>query len=72
MKFIPLVLVVMLGMGYQDDDYRREGDGERRKKLNKMEGKPAPEWVAESWIQNKSTLKELKGKVVLIKFWGVW
>ena len=27
---------------------------------------------AESWIQGKSTLKALKGKVVLIKFWGVW
>ena len=52
--------------------YSREGGGDRRKALNAMEGKKAPNWQVEQWIQGKTTLKELKGKVVLLDFWGVW
>ena len=52
--------------------YSREGDGERRKALDAMEGKKAPSWQVEQWVQGKTTLKELKGKVVLLDFWGVW
>ena len=56
----------------QGDGFQREGDGERREALDKMEGQAAPAWEAESWVQGETTLKDLKGKVILLDFWGVW
>jgi len=36
-------------------------------------GKPAPELQVAEWVKGKSvTLAELKGKVVLLDFWGIW
>jgi len=37
------------------------------------EGKPAPELSVGGWKNSKELkLADLKGKVVLIDFWGVW
>ncbi len=41
------------------------------KKIKDMQGKPAPEILAEHWI-NGDKLEELKGKVVLLDFFSVW
>ncbi len=67
-----LMLAALLMAAPQDADFKREGDGERRKKLDALEGKPAPAWDFEEWVQGETKLKDLKGKVVLIDFWGVW
>jgi hypothetical protein len=57
----------------QGGDFAREGDGDRRKALDAMEGKPAPEIEAEAWLSGEATtLRKLEGKVVLLDFWGTW
>ena len=52
------------------DDFKREQD------LSAKEGKPAPALDATSWLNtpdNKALdLESLKGKVVVIDFWGTW
>jgi beta-lactamase regulating signal transducer with metallopeptidase domain/thiol-disulfide isomerase/thioredoxin len=53
----------------------RRGDRETRKRLDPLEGHPAPALAVDNWSDSqgrKLTLNELKGKVVLIDFWGVW
>ena len=67
-----MILLSLISLGLLQDDFKREGKGERRAALDKMEGKPAPEWQIEEWISGETTLKDLRGKVVLIDFWGVW
>jgi thiol-disulfide isomerase/thioredoxin len=52
---------------------RLEGDAGRREKLAAIQGKPAPELQVERWAAGKPLkLSELKGKVVLLDFWGKW
>ncbi len=59
--------------GGSDRDFAREGDGERRKALDALEGKPASEIEVESWVAGEATtLRKLAGKVVLLDFWGTW
>ena len=72
MKIFALLIVATISLGIPQDDFKREGKGERRAALDKMEGKPAPEWQIEEWISGETTLKDLRGKVVLIDFWGTW
>ena len=72
MRTAILLTLFSLSFTFQDDKFQREGKPERRKKLDALEGKAAPEWEIETWINGKTTLKELKGKVVLLDFWGVW
>jgi len=53
----------------------RRGEVEDRKRLDPLEGHPAPTLVVNDLQGSqgrKRTLQELKGKVVLIDFWGVW
>lgn len=39
----------------------------------RVSGKPAPELQVAEWVRGKPvTLAELKGKVVLLDFWGLW
>ena len=36
-------------------------------------GKPAPEWTVQAWTDGKSrSLSELRGKVIVLEFWGIW
>ena len=72
MKILGLLALATLWLGIPQDDFKREGKGERRAALDKMEGQPAPEWQIEEWISGETTLKDLRGKVVLIDFWGTW
>lgn len=56
-----------------DANFKREGDAKRRARLDPMEWKPAPPIQVERWIQGPATtLEALRGKVVLIDFWGNW
>jgi hypothetical protein len=68
-----VVFLGLLGAALlQDGEIKREGKGARREKLDAMEGKAAPAWEFEEWVQGETDLEKLKGKVVLIDFWGVW
>jgi thiol-disulfide isomerase/thioredoxin len=50
-----------------------EGEGERRAALDAMQGLPAPALHVENWMNTDArSLEDLKGKVVLLDFWGVW
>ncbi|NNE93477.1 MAG: hypothetical protein HKN23_17665 [Verrucomicrobiales bacterium] len=68
-----LGLTLFSGMAVGDDFKRERGrDNDAAKDAN--EGKPAPELQVTNWINTESPLKlsDLKGKVVIIDFWGVW
>lgn len=56
------------------DFFWRTGGDDDRKDLNAIEGKPAPALVVTDWVNtdNSTTLNGLRGKVVLIDFWGTW
>jgi cytochrome oxidase Cu insertion factor (SCO1/SenC/PrrC family) len=69
------VLAVSAGVGVarQQGKVRLEGDAARRKALAAIEGKPAPELQPQRWLNGKPVkLADLKGKVVLLDFWGKW
>lgn len=60
--------------GAADDDFKREGDGERRAAKDELEGKSPPALQVAGWVNTDKpiNLKTFEGKVVLIDFWGVW
>ncbi len=53
----------------------RRGDAEDRRRLAPLEGRPAPALAVDNSYGSggrKLTLDGLRGKVVLVDFWGVW
>jgi thiol-disulfide isomerase/thioredoxin len=57
------------------DDFKREGEGDKRKKKDELENKAPPALEVSGWLNTDGKelkLEDLKGKVVLIDFWGVW
>jgi len=48
------------------------GGATRPAELRALEGKPAPEITAESWIGEAVTLAASRGKVVVLDFWATW
>lgn len=57
------------------DDFKREGDVDARKRKDPLEGKAPPAMQVAQWLNVEDqalTFDELKGKVIAIKFWGVW
>jgi thiol-disulfide isomerase/thioredoxin len=58
-----------------DDDFKREGEGERRAAKDALEGKTPPALEVTGWLNTDGkdlSLDKLKGKVVVLDFWGVW
>jgi thiol-disulfide isomerase/thioredoxin len=50
-----------------------EGDAARRSQLDVIQGKKAPAIAASRWINSRPmNLSALRGKVVLLDFWGTW
>jgi len=73
MKALLLVASLLVFAQARDRNFEREGEGDRRKDLDAMEGKPAPEIEVDRWLKGEpATLKTLRGKVVLLDFWGTW
>ncbi|MCH8275225.1 MAG: hypothetical protein IH851_10585 [Armatimonadetes bacterium] len=71
-------ILACLGMaataGVQDD-FKREGDAAARAKKDPLEGKAPPKLQVTNWMNTggkELKLKDLKGKVVVLDFWGVW
>jgi thiol-disulfide isomerase/thioredoxin/Leucine-rich repeat (LRR) protein len=53
----------------------RTGDAEVRRALDPLEGRPAPALSVHDWYGTQGrtlSLNDLRGKVVLLDFWGVW
>jgi hypothetical protein len=56
------------------DPFPREGKPAQRAKKDPLEGKAPPALAVGSWLNTKAPidLTDLRGKVVLLDFWGVW
>ena len=58
-----------------EDDFKREGTGEKRTQKDALENKAPPELAVKGWINTDGKdlqLSDLRGKVVVMDFWGVW
>ena len=62
------------GLSAQQEDFRREGKPEQRALKDPLEGKAPPALQVESWLNTEKPidLADLRGKVVVLDFWGVW
>lgn len=77
---VPLMLGGFLLSAAQADDFereRREGEDyqERNEAKDALENKEPPRLVVTNWQntdESELKLADLKGKVVVIDFWGVW
>lgn len=57
------------------DDFKREGKPAARAKKDPLEGRRPPALQVAQWmnVEDKGIdLDALRGKVIAIKFWGVW
>lgn len=73
LMFVTMSLLVTMGVSQNTSKVRLEGDAARRQLLAEIQGKPAPELEVKDWISGKPLkISELKGKVVMIDFWGKW
>ena len=58
------------------DDLKRERGRSNDAAKDAREGKPAPELSVVNWMNTETAeglkISDLKGKVVIIDFWGVW
>jgi thiol-disulfide isomerase/thioredoxin len=72
---LALALAGGAALGQKADDFKREGESERRARLDEMEGKAPPELKVQDWLNTggkELKLADLRGKVVVMDFWGVW
>ena len=68
-----LLMLSTLGIAQETSKVNLEGDAQRRNLLSKIQGKPAPPLEVENWFGSKSLkLSNLRGKVVMLDFWGTW
>ena len=57
------------------DGFPREGEPAQRVKKDALEGKAPPALEVRNWLNTEGkalSFADLRGKVVLIDFWGVW
>jgi thiol-disulfide isomerase/thioredoxin len=73
MRFITVLFGFWLALGFAIADEPRLEKNAGRDDLAKMVGKAPPPLAAKDWL-NSAPLKldELKGKVVVLEFWGTW
>ena len=70
-----LLLVSLCAFLYAQDDFKREGNPDQRAKKDPLENKPPPALQVEGWMnagEEGLDLSALRGKVVLLDFWGTW
>ncbi len=77
-RWSSVVVLTLLGTAFaQDpvaDPFPREGKPEARKAKDALEGKAPPALVVGDWRNTDQplALPALRGKVVLLDFWGEW
>lgn len=72
---LALLVVGLVSRAADPEDFKREGTGEAREKKNALEGKTPPALAVKEWMNTEGKelkLEDLKGKVVVLDFWGVW
>lgn len=60
---------------FGQDDFKRERTPGNAEAKDKLEGKTPPKLQVEGWVNTDGeavTLESLRGKVVVLDFWGVW
>lgn len=57
---------------FPDEWFFRDGTGARRSGPDLLEGQPFPATPLADWIGETAPLESLRGKVVLVDFWGMW
>lgn len=70
-----LALSLAVPAQQQGDDFPREGSPAQRAKKDPLEGKAPPALQVDGWLNSGGKpleLAALRGKVVLLDFWGVW
>lgn len=73
MLITPLALALLVGAptAGQTDDFAREG---KRQAKDLLEGKAPPSLQVSDWMNTDGPLDlaSLRGKVVVLDFWGTW
>ena len=73
---VALATLLLMAPAFAKDDFKREGSAAQRAKKDPLEGKIAPSLVVKDWMNTETgkalKLSKLKGKVVVLDFWGVW
>ncbi|MFC1543686.1 hypothetical protein ACFL4Y_00330 [Gemmatimonadota bacterium] len=70
-----VVLVCAGSLLAQQDDFRRERGGDNDALKDAIEGRAPPALQASGWLNTDGqalNLADLKGKVVILDFWGTW
>ena len=68
-----LLLLCGMALSLKAEEAPRPERNDARPTLDKMIGKPAPEITTTNWLNSKPlNLDDLKGKVVVLEFWGTW
>ena len=71
-----LLLLFLTGcLAAQSEDFRREGNAKQRALKDPLENRLPPALEVKGWLNNGGKdlkLEDLKGKVVVLDFWGVW
>lgn len=66
------IALALAPLNAAQDDFQREGD---RTHKDKLEGKAPPALQVQSWMNTGGKaldLASLRGKVVVLDFWGTW
>ncbi len=76
-RLIPplLLLLMMAGTAAGQDDFRRERGGENDAAKDALEGMTSPALQVSGWMNTDGSalrLSDLRGKVVVLDFWGTW
>lgn len=69
-QFVESAMAAAQESVFPNDWYVRDGEG--LEDLRNLEGKPAPEISAAEWRGDKTSLADLKGKIVVLDFWATW
>lgn len=68
-------LLAAAALATAQEPFPREGTPEQRAKKDPLEGKAPPALVVKDWLNTDGKpldLASLRGKVVVLDFWGTW
>ena len=77
-KILPLLVGALLALpapAQKRDGFQREGNAKARVAKDRLEGRTPPPLQVSGWLNAPKKglrLADLRGKVVVLDFWGVW